>query len=87
MIKMLMKTRERFMLFSVAVWFGVLSLTILGRLWFGPIMIYESNRAVLGVETTMAVLIILFGFRGFLKSVLSMRKAVRVKVNQDTPDV
>jgi len=71
----MMKKMERFLLGSVVVWFGVLSLALFIHLWLhGPVVIYESNRAVLGVETAAALLVVFLGFRAFVTWVLSARR-------------
>ena len=59
---------------NVVVWFGILSLALFIHLWWrGTVVIYESNRAVLGVETAVVLLVVFLGFRAFVTWGLSAR--------------
>jgi hypothetical protein len=75
MRKVMTGKTEQFLLYSVAVWFGVISLALLARLWYGPVMIHESNRVVLAMETLLAFAIIFAALCGFTRMVLSLRRA------------
>ncbi len=69
-----MEKVERFLLCAIAIWFSVISIIILASLWNGPVIIHETNKALLAFEVCIASLIGLFGFLAYVRF---MRSVVR----------